>query len=375
MHHGAVTAGVLTGELVAVQAVSDGLADLLRVGGEHAAVELQLAVAVAHVRNLVGSALFHQVQAGVDGVAAAGAVQHVHSAGFQLVHHGVGRHGLDDQSLDGGLYAAVVTHELGVGLQGSLLAGLIEAVEQVGATGDLGIVPVAGLGVVDGLLQQVSGEVAGNLGAVLGIHHIAVGGNHSQGPGPQGGVGDVIVVGKLLGLHGEGVGHVVHQMDTGKGVGGAGQPLIVTHVGIAAVAGIRTVHLLHLVAVLQQNGEDVVLGGDGGAIAPNQAVVDADGVGLGAVLVLSLLVGGHHGGVVLKLTLFGIHHGVIAAVDQVIHVVVGLRGGEPSIVKLVDDLGDGADDQLAGRLSGLFAGLASFGIRARGALRLRGAHL
>ena len=196
-----------------------------------------------------------------------------------------------------------------------------------------------------------------------------------EGTGTSAGVGDVVVVGQLLSLDGDGVGHVIHQMNAGKGVGGAGQPLIVTHVGIAAVAGIRTVHLLHLVAVLQQNGEDVVLGGDGGAIAPNQAVVDADGVGLGAVLVLSLLVGGHHGGVVLKLTLFGIHHGVIAAVDQVIHAVVGLRGGEPSIVKLVDDLVDGADDQLAGRLSGLFAGLASFGIRARGALRLRGAHL
>ena len=76
-------------------------------------------------------------------------------------------------SMDG-LYAAVVTHELGVGLQGSLLAGLIEAVEQVGAAGDLGIVPVAGLGVVDGLLQQLGGEVAGDGGAVLGVFHIAV---------------------------------------------------------------------------------------------------------------------------------------------------------------------------------------------------------
>ena len=374
MHHGAVTAGVLTGELVAVQAVSDGLADLLRVGGEHTAVELQLAVAVTHVSNLVGNALFHQVQAGVDGVAAAGAVQHVHSAGFQLVHHGVGRHGLDDQSLDGGLYAAVVTHELGVGLQGSLLAGLIEAVEQIGAAGDLGIVPVAGLGVVDGLLQQISSEVAGDGGAVLGVFHIAVRGDDMEGTGTSAGVGDVVVVGQLLSLDGDGVGHVIHQMNASKGVSSTGQPFVIAHHGITAVTRVA-IHFGHLVAVLQQHGEDVVLGGDGGAIAPNQAVVDADGVGLGAVLVLSLLVGGHHGGVVLKLTLFGIHHGVIAAVDQVIHVVVGLRAGEPSIVKLVDDLGDGADDQLAGRLSGLFAGLASFGIRARGALRLRGAHL
>ena len=47
VHNGSVAAGVLTGELVAVQAVSDGLTDVLAVGGELAAVELDLAVAVA----------------------------------------------------------------------------------------------------------------------------------------------------------------------------------------------------------------------------------------------------------------------------------------------------------------------------------------
>ena len=254
------------------------------------------------------------------------------------------------------------------------MAGGVVALEEVGAAGDLGGVPVAGLGVVDGLSQQLGGELAGDGGAVLGVLHVALRGDDMEGTGPGGGVGDVVVVGQLLSLDGDGVGHVVHQVDALEGVGRAVQPALIAHHGVAAVAGVA-VHAGHGLAVLQQHGEDVVLGGDGGAVAPHQALVDGDGVGLGAVLVLGLLVGGHGGVVVLELPFLGEDHGVVAAMDQVVHVVVGLGGREPGVIELVEHVIDGADDQLAGGLSGLFAGLASFGIRARGALRLRGAHL
>ncbi|CCX36826.1 unknown [Clostridium sp. CAG:1013] len=174
-----------------------------------------------------------------------------------------------------------------------------------------------------------------------------------QRPGTGASISDVVVVGQLLSLDGDGVGHVVHQMDAGKGVGRAVQPLLIAHYGITAVAGIA-VHASHLVAVLQQHGENVILSGDGSTVAPHQAVVDGDGVGLGAVLVLGLLVAGDYGVVVDELAFLGEHHSVIAAMDQLVHVVVGLGGGEPGVIKLVDDLGDGADDQLASGLGGFF---------------------
>ena len=74
MHHGAITAGVLTGKLVAVQAVGDGLTHLLGIGGEHTAVKLKLAIAVAHIGSIGGLAFLNQIQTGVDGVAAGAAV-------------------------------------------------------------------------------------------------------------------------------------------------------------------------------------------------------------------------------------------------------------------------------------------------------------
>src|SRR5699024_8318906 len=84
-----VTAGVLARELVTVQAVGNGLADGGAVGGEDAAVELDLAVAVAVVGGVGGNALLDEVEAGVDGVSAAGLEQQVDGAGLQLVDHRV----------------------------------------------------------------------------------------------------------------------------------------------------------------------------------------------------------------------------------------------------------------------------------------------
>ena len=246
------------------------------------------------------------------------------------------------------------------------MAGLVEVIEQVGAAGDLGIVAVAGLHVVDGLLEQLSGEFTSDGGTVLSVFHIAVGSDHMERPGTSVSVQDIIVVGQLFSLDGDGVSHIVHQVDACKSIGGAIQPLLIAHHGVATVAGVA-VHAGHLVAVFQQHGENVILGGDGSAIAPHQAIFNGDGVSLGAVLVLSLLVASHDGLVVDELALLGVRYGIITAVNQFIHVVVGLGGREPGVIELVEHVIDGADDQLAGGLSGLFAGLASFG--------LRGAHL
>ena len=355
MHDGAVAAGVLARKLVAVQAVGDRLTDVLRIGREHAAVELDLAVAVAHVGGVGSLAFLHQVEAGVDRVAAGAAVQQVDGAAFELVHHRVGGDGLDDQRLNGRLHAAVVADKLGVRLQGSLLAGLVKVVEQVRAAGDLRVVAVTGLHVVDRFLKQLGGEVAGDGRTVLGVLNVALRRNHVQRTRTEGGVGDVVVVRELLRLDGEGVGHVVHQMHAGESVGGAVEPLVIADIGVTGVAGVA-VHAGHLVAVLQQHREDVVLRGDRGAVAPDQAVVDRDGVGLGAVLVLGLLVARNDRIVVLELAFLAEDDGVVAAVDQVVHVVVRLRGGEPGVVELIDDLGDGADDHLAGRLGRALAG-------------------
>src|SRR5699024_1163713 len=236
VHNGSVAAGVLTGELVAVQAVSDGLTDVLAVSGELAAVKLDLAVAVAVEGGVVGNAFLHQVQAGVDGVGAAALVQQVNAAGLQLVHHGVAGNGADDQGLDNGLDAAVIAHVVGADGQGSLLGSLVKAGEQVGAAGDLRVVAVAGVDVVDGLLQQLSGEVTGDLSAVLGVLHIAARGDDSHRAGTDAGVGDVVVVGQLLGLDGDREGHIVDQTHAGKGVGGAVVELVVADqdgVGVA----------------------------------------------------------------------------------------------------------------------------------------------
>ena len=164
------------------------------------------------------------------------------------------------------------------------------------------------------------------------------------------------MVGQLLGLDGDREGHIVDEVHASKGVGGALVVLFIADVDVHVGAGVAD--LDHRRAILEQQLKDVVLGGDGAAIAPHQAVVDGHGVGLGAVLVLGLLVGGDDGLVVGELALLGVGDGV-AAVDQVIHGVVGRRVRESSVVELVDDLGGRADDQLAGGLSGAGAGFLS----------------
>ncbi len=182
------------------------------------------------------------------------------------------------------------------------------------------MIPVAGVGIVDGFGQQLGGEVTGDLSTVLGVFHIAAGSQHGHGPGSQASVGDVVVVGQLSGGDGDGIGHVVHQVHAGKGVALTGNVLVVAHQSGEAGGGV-TVHAGDLVAVLQQGGKDVILGSDGGAIAPGQAVVDGDGVGLGAILILGFRVLGHHGGVELKLAFLGEGNSAVA-VDQAVHAVL-----------------------------------------------------
>src|SRR5699024_5737919 len=133
----------------------------------------------------------------------------------------------------------------------------------------------------------------------------------------------------------------------------------------------------HLVAVLEQRGKDIVLGGDGGAVAPDQAVVDGNGVGLGAVLVIGLLMGSHDGRVELELAFLGVGDSGVA-IEQAVHGVVGGGIVHTRIVEVVFNGGDGADDQLAGGLGGAGAGGSrlSGGLgRGLGAGRRRGGFL
>ena len=139
-------------------------------------------------------------------------------------------------------------------------------------------------------------------------------------------------------------------MHTGEVLGLAVEEVLIAHQGVTGLAGIA-VHAVHLGGALQQQLEDVVLGGDGGAVAPGQTIVDGDGIGLGAVLILSGLMAGHNSGVIEQRALHVGHNGAVA-VDQVIGLVVGSVVGEAGIVEIVAHLGDGTDDQLAGRLCG-----------------------
>ena len=348
--NGSVTAAVLTGELAAVQAVGNGLTDIGGIGGELAAVELNLAVAVAEEGVLLGLTGIHQVQTGVDGISTAALEQQIHGAGLQLVDHGVALDGLDDQLLNGGLHAAVVAGIVGVHRQRTLGAGHVEGLEQVGAAGDRGVVTITGGGIVDGLQQQFGGEVTGDGSALGGIHHVTVGSDDVHGTGHSSGVIDIVVEGQLLGTDSDGVGHVIHQMHTGEVLGLAVKEVLIAHQGVTGLAGIA-VHAVHLGGALQQQLEDVVLGGDGSTVAPGQTVVDGDGVGLGAVIILGGLMAGHNGGVIDQRALHVGHNGGIA-MDQVIGLVVGGVVGEAGVVEVVAHLGDGTDDQLAGRLCG-----------------------
>src|SRR5699024_8200156 len=254
--NGAVAAGVLAGELVAVEAVGDGLADIRAVGREDAAVKLQLAVAVA-VEGAVGDgARFHEVQTGVDGVAAGALEQQVNRTGFQLVHHRVVGDGADDEGLDDRLDTAVVARVVGVDGQDGFTAGRVVAGQRVGAAGRVGMIAVTGVGVVDGLLQQLGAEVAGDLGAVLGLFDIAARGDDAHRAGRQAGVGDVVVVGQFLGLDGDRVGHVIYQVQTGEGVALAAGILIPADQNVQTGVAVA-VDRAHLVAVLEQRGKDI----------------------------------------------------------------------------------------------------------------------
>ena len=179
-----------------------------------------------------------------------------------------------------------------------------------------------------------------------------------HGPGSGAGVGDVVVVGQLLSLDGDRVGHVVDQVHTGKVLGLTGEELVIAHQRITSLAGIA-VDLVHLRATFQQQLEDIVLSGDGGAVAPDQAVVDGDGVGLGAILILHFLVAGHDSGIVNP-GAFLVGNDSAIAVDQLIQLVVGGSIGEAGIIEVVLQIGSSTDDQLAGGLRGL-AGFGSSG--------------
>ena len=363
MDNSGVTTGVLTDKLVAVQAVSDSLTDFLRVSGELAAVKLEFAVAITEIGVILNFAGFHQIQAGIDSVSAAGLEQQINRTGLQLVHHGVVGNSLDNQGFDNGLYATIVASELGVHLQSGLAAGGVIAVQQIRAANNLGMIPIAGFGVIDGFGEQFGGEVAGDLGAVLTILNIAAGSQYGHGPGSKASVNDIVVVGQLLSGDGDGVGHVIHQMDAGEGVAFTGNILVIALYNRHAVGRIA-IHAGDLVAVFQQSLEHIILSGDGSVVAPHQAIFNGNSIGLAAIFVFGLFMFFHYSGIELEFTLFGVDYSA-AAVDQAVHAVVGSGVVERGIVEIVFNRCVGADYQLAGRLGGPFAGLAGFCVRAR----------
>ena len=182
-----------------------------------------------------------------------------------------------------------------------------------------------------------------------------------------GSIGNVIVIGQLLCLHGDGVGHVVHEVNACKVLRLTGKVSVITHEGIAGLARIA-VDLVHLRAALEQELEHIVLRGDRRAVAPHEAVIDRNGIGLGAVLILHFLVALHDGRIVHE-SAVDVGDNRAVAVQQVIELVV--RGGvvEARVIEVALQVGEGTDDQLAGRFCGTdaFVGSVRFGGRSRGA--------
>ena len=298
----------------------------------------------------------HHGQGGLGVVAAGDAGQDVHLAAGQLGNLGLGDDAAVDNGLNGGLLALEVALKLGVDGQDRLTGALVPLGDHIGAAvGDVQVVAVAqNLGGLDVVVAVLLIVVVGEVAAVAVVHDIHVLAQPLlHDVGLHSGVGVGKVRGIVLAGHGQGEGVVVQQAHTGELLGaglgagaGVGVEVLKAHQGLAIHAGV--VGALGHGGGEAQNVGQVVLGGDGAAVAELQVVINLNGVGAGAVVVLGLLMAFDHGlAPLVGAALVGLHGGQAAGQEPDSLVGRAHGAGAPAgITEIAGQLGGVAQDDL-----------------------------
>ena len=204
---------------------------------------------------------------------------------------------------------------------------------------------------VAGLVVEAVGEVA----AFAVVSDVVVAAPQFLDERGEAGIADGIVVVRILRLNGDGELVVGQQAQAGKGLGDA-----VALVGaVVSVEFLKADHRQASLAILalslggdegrEDHGEvQIVLRGDGGAVAEDQTVVQGDGVGEGAILILNLVKLLDDRLVDLEAAFLG-GGDSFQAVDEVVNVKVsstGVGAAERGIAELAGQVGGVADDDV-----------------------------
>ena len=300
MHNGAEAAGEGLRELGTVDGVADGLTHFGKGGGTKVAAEAELTVTGAVVMGFseLACTFVNKLQGSLGFVTAGDAGDDVDFALEELVVLGFADNLYIGEGFDAGLAAGIVAGIDGVQRQGSGPGGSVIIGHYIGAAvGKIGI-PLQvivdnvnhnkGVNAVLGfLLIEALGEAAL---FVLVDNDLVLAKVHLHGSGAEAGKGYQIVVIGIISLIGDGKGVIINELHA----------LEVNRIALALIGleFIEAFNNLALIAVaagshrhiggVDQQGSNVVLGGDGGAIGELHVIADLDGVGQGAVLVLNV---------------------------------------------------------------------------------------
>ena len=284
----------------------------------------------------------------------------VKTAGLEVLELGIGNDLLVDDLLDVRNSALVVALEVGVQLQNSLGGGGVKALHAVGAgVGERSVGFLGGqgevildLGSLDKAVAVLGIEVAGDVDAVAVVSKIgAFAQVELDGRSGESAVGDVVEVRQLISGDGDSEGVVVDQTQAGE-LGSAGAFGAVIFLVSILPAENGTAVGLHAGSLgpdrsqAGSGGDQVVLGGDSGAVGELHVIEDGDGDGLVAVSIFLFAVLLHNGGVPDVAAFLGGGDG-LKANGQALNVVVGGAGAglaERGVTELAGELGGAAQD-------------------------------